>query len=76
MLCYQSPPSPFSPRVDLSFKIVQRKATLAESAKSGETGSVAAAAEAVEEGPKKYKIVVNKKGDKSTFPKKGDKVRV
>jgi hypothetical protein len=32
------------------------------------------AVEVVDEGPKKYKIVVNKKGDKTTYPKKGDKV--
>ena len=30
--------------------------------------------EVVDEGPKKYKIAVNKKGDKTTYPKKGDKV--
>lgn len=34
------------------------------------------AVEVVDEGPKKYKIVVNKKGDKTTYPKKGDKVKV
>ena len=52
----------------------QRKARL-ESAKSVET-SPATPAEVVDEGPKKYKIVVSKKGDKTTYPKKGDKVRI
>jgi FK506-binding protein 3 len=53
--------------------ISQRKARL-DSAKSGETGSAAVPVD-VDEGPKKYTIVVNKKGDKTTYPKKGDKAR-
>uniref|UniRef100_A0A7S0ML52 peptidylprolyl isomerase n=1 Tax=Cryptomonas curvata TaxID=233186 RepID=A0A7S0ML52_9CRYP len=66
--------SPEQREADRLAQELERKARL-ESAQGGET-SPAAPAEVVDEGPKKYKIVVSKKGDKTTYPKKGDKVKV
>ena len=53
-------------------KISQRKAKIEES--KDDSAAAKAPVEVVDEGPKKYKLVVNKKGDRTTYPKKGDKV--